>query len=543
MVVTNQSIAHLWGVAHSLGPGRCGCGSRALPPTLRRLVACIVTVAAVWATTTQAQLINPDIWLQNPGSTVFGVPTNWNTGTVPAAGNEVLVDSTSTQFPVLSGGSYSTGPIYFSYDVGGSQPSSLTIQNGGSLTTSSDVQSEGVVLAVQSNTSTTVTVTGLGSQLTTSGSISVGNEGSGTLNILNGAQVQSQGVAVNIGFGLTGTGTSSALVTGAGSLLSVSGQLTVGNNAAGSLNVANQATVNVVGNAFVGELASGTLTISNQAAVTLGSLSSLILADQTGSQGVLNIGAPPGSAPIGPGTLTTGDIFFGNGTGVINFNHTATDYLFAPDIVGAGSINLFSGTTILAGDNSGYTGNINLNGGTAAVNNDGNLGTGALIFNGGTLEALSAGGGIVSSKLVTLNAGGGTFLADASTISTLSGTISGIGSFTMAGPGMLVLTAANNYSGGTNLNGGIVAVSNDGNLGTGALSFNGGTLEALTAGGGITSAKAVTLNSGGGTFLADAGTTSTLSGAINGIGSFTETGLGILVLAGVNNYSGATNRE
>ena len=34
-------------------------------------------------------------------------------------------------------------------------------------------------------------------------------------------------------------------------------------------------------------------------------------------------------------------------------------------------------------------------------------------------------------------------------------------------------------SGGTNLNGGILAVNGDGNLGTGPLSFNGGTLEAL----------------------------------------------------------------
>ncbi len=42
-----------------------------------------------------------------------------------------------------------------------------------------------------------------------------------------------------------------------------------------------------------------------------------------------------------------------------------------------------------------------------------------------------------------------------------------------------VLTGANTYSGGTNLNGGVLAVNNDGNLGTGPLNFNGGTLEAL----------------------------------------------------------------
>jgi fibronectin-binding autotransporter adhesin len=131
-------------------------------------------------------------------------------------------------------------------------------------------------------------------------------------------------------------------------------------------------------------------------------------------------------------------------------------------------------------------------------------------------------------------------LADAGTASTLSGTISGIGSLTMGGSGTLLLTGVNTYSGGTSLNGGIVAVNNDGNLGTGALSFNGGTLEALTAGGGITSAKAVTLNAGGGTFLADIGTSSTLSGAISGIGSLTKAGTGTLTLSENSSYNGTT---
>src|SRR5208283_353447 len=103
------------------------------------------------------------------------------------------------------------------------------------------------------------------------------------------------------------------------------------------------------------------------------------------------------------------------------------------------------------------------------------------------------------------------------------------------------LTGINTYTGGTSFNGGIVAVDSDANLGTGALSFDGGALEALAAGGGIVSSKTITLNAGGGTFLADSGTTSTLSGAISGVGSFTLEGLGTLILSGDNTYSGATN--
>ena len=115
------------------------------------------------------------------------------------------------------------------------------------------------------------------------------------------------------------------------------------------------------------------------------------------------------------------------------------------------------------------------------------------------------------------------------------------GALIKVGTGTLTLTGANTYTGGTNLNGGILAIKSNGNLGTGSLSFNGGTLEALASGGGITSSKAITLNAGGGAFLADAGTSSTLSGAISGAGSLTKAGAGTLILAGANTYSGATN--
>src|SRR6266403_1008961 len=71
-------------------------------------------------------------------------------------------------------------------------------------------------------------------------------------------------------------------------------------------------------------------------------LSSLTLASNSGSQGSLNVGAAPGFAPTSPGTLTLtsttdGEIFFGNGIGLVNFNHTSDNYLFAPSITGAGS--------------------------------------------------------------------------------------------------------------------------------------------------------------------------------------------------------------
>ena len=69
---------------------------------------------------------------------------------------------------------------------------------------------------------------------------------------------------------------------------------------------------------------------------------------------------------------------------------------------------------------------------------------------------------------------------------------------TKAGAGSWVLSGANSYTGGTNLNGGTLSVGQDGNLGgsAGALSFDGGKL-LLT--GGFSSNRNATLNAGGGT--------------------------------------------
>ncbi len=139
--------------------------------------------------------------------------------------------------------------------------------------------------------------------------------------------------------------------------------------------------------------------------------------------------------------------------------------------------------------------------------------------------------GAPAASFINVEGPGNTATIDA----TISGN-AGIG-LSKAGAGTLVLTGANTYTGGTRLVGGTLSVSNDGNLGaaSGALTFDGGTLQNTAA---MTSARNITLDAGGGTFLTKASLA--LSGTISGSGSLTKTGLGTLLFSGAGTYSGGT---
>lgn len=258
-----------------------------------------------------------------------------------------------------------------------------------------------------------------------------------------------------------------------------------------------------------------------------------------------------------------------------------------------------TGRLVLSAENS-YTGGTTINAGILGVGADNNLGaaSGTLTLDGGTLQYTA---GFTSGRLVTLGAGGGTFdtngnnasltgvISDAGALTkngagtlTLSGTntytggttvnagtlqgnstslqgniannaivvfdqsvtgtyagvMSGTGSLVKQNTGTLTLTGINAYTSGSFLNGGILSVGADNNLGdaAGRLTFNGGALQYST---GFTSGRPVTLNASGGTIDTNANS-ATLSGVISGSGGLTKTGGGTLTLDGTNTYSGAT---
>ncbi|WP_160116691.1 autotransporter domain-containing protein [Pseudovibrio ascidiaceicola] len=322
--------------------------------------------------------------------------------------------------------------------VGGPQTASLTIADG------SDVSARiYAVVATDAGSSGAITVTGPDSRFRVGGAFIVGNRGSGTLSISEGGLVRSSYGQIGSSRGSTGA----VEVTGEGSHwkndfgLDARGiTLSVGGDGTGTLTIAEGGWVTsqkgVIGSATdssgdvvvtgegslwenshymnIGLLGRGTLTISDGGVVDVEN--SVHMGRETGSHGTLNIGAAAGNPAQGAGILDAAAVKFGDGTGLINFNHTDSDYTFSADISGNGSVNQLAGTTILTGTNT-YTGGSTVSGGKLVVNgsigdvtiNGGSLGgsgtVGAVAFNSGAVVAPGNSIGTLNATSLSFNSG------------------------------------------------------------------------------------------------------------------------------------------
>ncbi|MBO1908036.1 autotransporter domain-containing protein [Microvirga sp. 3-52] len=119
-------------------------------------------------------------------------------------------------------------------------------------------------------------------------------------------------------------------------------------------------------------------------------------------------------------------------------------------------------------------------------------------------------------------------------IATIATDIAGSGRLVKGGAGTLVLTGTNTYTGGTFLNGGVLAVSSDANLGgaSSGLTFNTGVLRFDNAFA-LSPDRAIRVATGSGVFDTN-GFDINLAQDITGAGVLVKTGAGTLTLSGIN---------
>ncbi len=310
------------------------------------------------------------------------------------AGSEghVTVSGTNSTWAMLQ-----DDPAYGSVIIVGNEGTgTLTIENGGSVLGAGPAF---LHVGREAGGEGTVTVTGANSYLM-SGTFFIGGDGAirrsgtGTLVISDGGKVDS--LSTNIGM----RGTGAASVSGAGTSWNIDGLIRVGMYNAGTLAITDGAVVtattgvlgesagatgtalvdgaqsqwNISGDLKVAgrsssfsEASEGSLILSNGGHVAVGG--TLQIAELGVSTGTVYIGGD--TAPAAAGTVSAGEILFGQGDGTLVFNHAGTAHLFDTSLRsvagGQGSLSHRAGTTVLTGDSSGFSGATQISGGTVLL--------------------------------------------------------------------------------------------------------------------------------------------------------------------------------
>ncbi|WP_421989058.1 beta strand repeat-containing protein [Roseococcus sp.] len=517
------------------------------------------------------------VW-QGPG-TNFNADANWSTGVTPGSGNTAVFQAAG---PTALSTSANTSLGGIRFDAGAS---SYNVTLGQDMTIFGDVvNNSGTGQTITVSNSTTLffsgaAASGQGVEYIVNGAMRLDdNSSGGNSSFVVNSQVAVFGTARTITMGaLSGGGGTLIRSYAAGDVTLQVGSLGTSTNFGGSLSSpgGNQVTLDKVG--------AGTLTLSgaNSHGATIITAGTLQVG-AGGTSGTLGSGAVTNNAALifnrsdpvtvaneisgngtveqagtgttiltgnnsysGPTTISAGTLQIGNGgttgslgtgnvvnNGSLVFNHDSIGVLNV--ISGTGSVTI-NGSASLNAVNS-YSGGTFING-FVFVATDSALGNaaGGLTFDNGFLDTTTT---FTSSRAITMNGVGGTFEPSAGTTLTLTGVISGSGGLGSNGPGTLVLTGANTYSGATVLNGGTTRIAADAALGNGGRLFmNSGTLQTTAD---LTMTRAVELQTmGGSNFAPDSGTTLTLSGVVSGQGLIMS-GAGTLVLNGSNTYGATT---
>jgi fibronectin-binding autotransporter adhesin len=544
--------------------------------------------------------------VDNGGATGF---TKGGTGSVTLSGANTYTGATTISQGTLQVATLANGGQASGIGASTADPSNLIIDSSTFSYTGGTVATDrGFTVAATAGVDPTVNVSTAGANLTFSGQVvgtgdgaGLTKAGDGTLTLTNttsnytGPTTISDGVlsVATLGNGgLPGStlGSSSSasanLVIQTGGALQYTGGTTSSNRgftlngiAGGVIDVTQAATTLTISGTAVGLgsapltkdgagtlVLSGTNTYTGQTFVNGGVLRAgstqafggpnlMTLADTAGVAldlagndtrllGLVGGGANGGNVLLGGATLTIGGTpsSFGgliSGAGGLTKDNTNLQVLSNCGSTYTGVTTLLAGTLSVS---------CLANGGQASAIGSSSAASTNLVFRGGNLEYT---GGTVSTDRGFQLLGTGNITVDDPTAQlAFSGAVTGSGQWSKFGPGTLILSGANTYTGTANVRGGTLQAGSSSAFGTGPVSFDDVAGAVLDLGGFDVTVRALT---GGGTMGGDVhlgGNTLTLSapsgvvayaGAISGTGGLVKVGGFTQQLTGcASSYTGAT---
>jgi uncharacterized protein with beta-barrel porin domain len=376
----------------------------------------------------------------------------------------------------------------------------LTISTGGPVFGDIVATNYGTGLGIIVGTGTTVT-----------GDVTATNKGTRALIVTANGNVTGDITAINHGTSLgvtTATGTTVGAITatnnGTGLLAvaaygAVTGGISATDYGSGLTVISAGAISGITGINAVKHGSTGALSITTSGDVTgNGAAASGILAKNYGT----TLGLTLGAGKTVSGATGVNALNYGSGGLTImangNVTGTAGDGIYARSSTGAIGITVASGSTVkttgtsasnfgietkgaaatitVAGTVAGGAGGAGISGANLTVRNSGTISgnTTAIAFTGGTNTlTLQSGWSLSGGINLATNTTSVTF--NQSIGATLANVIGGSGSVIQNGSGILTLAGTNTFSGGTKVDSGTLAISNNSALGTGALTLSPGT--------------------------------------------------------------------
>ncbi len=446
------------------------------------------TVDGTDSTWTNAQ----DMFVGYSGNGTLAVS---NGGSVLSQTTGYIGYNVGSQGVVSVDGPDTTWTMFDDLHVGESGSGSLAITNGARVVSENGFIGKGQFGAGD------VTVDGNESVWKNTVGMIVGDGGSGSLSITKGGRVNSLGAII----GDNGSSTGAVTVDGLGSGITIFSDLIVGNFGSGTLDITNSGALSSGASAIGGASPGiGEVTVDGTLSTWFVNGNLVVGNDGSGMLAISNGGRVSSS--------TAGDVFIGSlagSSGHVSVDGVGSSLVVAPlnsylavGAAGSGSLNITNGgsvstLTTIVGQHVGGEGNVNIDGalstwvvsGVLVVGNDG---SGSLnITNGGSVSTLTTGVGEH---------------------------VGGEGNVTIDGVGSSLTASVNFFvgfggSGSLNItNGGSVTVGDrlfiGNNIGTGMVNLTGGTLDAAT------------VDSSFGTFTMSGGTLN----ADNFIGDLTNAG-------------------